>query len=522
MKKRDFLSVSMLAGVALDLRGQQFDSGRVIDVKTFGAIGNGVVDDTQPIQSAISVAAKEKKAVYIPAGTYRITSTLSVLGQNKGKISSYSNTVIFGDGANNSQIVSYAEAEAIWIRGGEFSVQDLTIRSGSPSRNIGLRLGFADGGSPVFQGSVNNLKLLGFQRQLVIDFAWDCSFSRVGCFDGAANGSSLDIVSVPSDNSNNLTFTGCHFERQSTDFLIKSVGGSQSNNNNGYLTFVGCHFETNHFSTGAVFLQNTRHVSFLNCTLYQNDNYGGAEDSRGTLLKLVDAYAVDFYSGSIITVVRKSRASKLIEIVGGSSAVSFNNTYFTDLPNVPAGNDLSGLLSYSSSGIEYLGGVAFSNVRINNFRNLPLSSVPTLVNPSTGKYVERFDSESKQLKLFFDENDRDRSRPVSVVSRYGSMSRGVPAFVKNSAYFDVKIENFLMPAGSCIFAIFAETISSGAGLFFKSGLHITAMAALSDFLISKSPPAGKLGVSVVENNLIRVFNNTGSDQNVSIFVMGAQ
>ena len=46
------------------------------NVRDFGAMGNGVADDTAAIQAAISCYAAPGGAVYIPAGVYRLTSHL--------------------------------------------------------------------------------------------------------------------------------------------------------------------------------------------------------------------------------------------------------------------------------------------------------------------------------------------------------------------------------------------------------------------------------------------------------------
>ena len=41
----------------------------VVNVKDFGAVGDGVADDT----AAFEKAANQKKAVYVPSGSYRLT-----------------------------------------------------------------------------------------------------------------------------------------------------------------------------------------------------------------------------------------------------------------------------------------------------------------------------------------------------------------------------------------------------------------------------------------------------------------
>lgn len=47
-----------------------------INIKAYGAEGDNVTDDTDSILAAIAVAKASRKAVYVPAGTYRITATL--------------------------------------------------------------------------------------------------------------------------------------------------------------------------------------------------------------------------------------------------------------------------------------------------------------------------------------------------------------------------------------------------------------------------------------------------------------
>lgn len=52
--------------------------GEVVNVKDFGAIGNGIVDDTEAIQFAINLAYTGSRICYIPAGMYLVSDTLLV------------------------------------------------------------------------------------------------------------------------------------------------------------------------------------------------------------------------------------------------------------------------------------------------------------------------------------------------------------------------------------------------------------------------------------------------------------
>lgn len=50
----------------------------IVSVKDFGAVGDGVTDDTSAIQAAINAASGGNSTVYMPDGVYRITSGLTI------------------------------------------------------------------------------------------------------------------------------------------------------------------------------------------------------------------------------------------------------------------------------------------------------------------------------------------------------------------------------------------------------------------------------------------------------------
>ena len=77
---------------------------QIISIKDFGAVGNGVADDTSAIQAALTYAATTKNvSVYIPSGTYKITSSIVVPTSAGTNILSVD---VYGDGYS-SQILQY-------------------------------------------------------------------------------------------------------------------------------------------------------------------------------------------------------------------------------------------------------------------------------------------------------------------------------------------------------------------------------------------------------------------------------
>lgn len=63
------------AGAGAVPRSVQSKERDIVSVKDFGAVGDGVTDDTAAIQAAFATG---KKVIYMPAGVYKITSTITV------------------------------------------------------------------------------------------------------------------------------------------------------------------------------------------------------------------------------------------------------------------------------------------------------------------------------------------------------------------------------------------------------------------------------------------------------------
>jgi hypothetical protein len=96
--------------------------GATVSIKDFGAVGNGVADDTAAIQAAVIFAVANDKAVLISDGEYKITSAINITG----------GVAIHGQGISVSRITC-VNCNAFNVSAGVTFVKltDLTIANAS-------------------------------------------------------------------------------------------------------------------------------------------------------------------------------------------------------------------------------------------------------------------------------------------------------------------------------------------------------------------------------------------------------
>ncbi|MBP2301590.1 glycosyl hydrolase family 28-related protein [Azospirillum picis] len=121
----------------------------VASVKDFGAVGDGLVDDTLALQTALSAA----RAVFVPPGTYRITNTLT-LGHGR---------TLYGAGQSSVIRGASTAFDLVHLPDGYASLSALRLELG----RTGVRLFGRDG--PCVQNALTDLTLWEPEVGLLLD-----------------------------------------------------------------------------------------------------------------------------------------------------------------------------------------------------------------------------------------------------------------------------------------------------------------------------------------------------------------
>lgn len=203
----------------------------IINVKDFGAAGDGVADDTAAIQAAIDYWApfqafvSDGGYVYLPAGRYKTTSAINLTGKHGIYIEGggVHATEVFATG-NYPVFESINTASEPWIDG---HIKNMTIRGGgnSNANAHGIYTVFTNG------CTLENIALFSCKYGLNINHAWQYHIENVDAHGGGTDRSDVGVYMGPTtliniDNAitaNNITVKDCI----TTGFRIVNGQGSK-------------------------------------------------------------------------------------------------------------------------------------------------------------------------------------------------------------------------------------------------------------------------------------------------------
>ena len=193
----------------------------MVSVKDFGAVGNGVADDTLAIQAALAAS----KSVFIPAGTYRVSSISVLYSGNDGY-------VVKGAGRNTTKLVADGTVSNFFTVGSpvaltgygnystfeDFTIDMTSMTNSSSSRGLFLRDGYTHSFNRITiigVANTNKVPLYIGNRVYACTFK-DCDFwsSSVGTGGKVVMvGTPATVESTPTANS----FINCAMQSVSMD-----------------------------------------------------------------------------------------------------------------------------------------------------------------------------------------------------------------------------------------------------------------------------------------------------------------
>ena len=299
MDRRNFLGILPVAvgGTLIAQAGEvsaQTSQGTGIwtNVKAFGAVGDGVTDDTAAIHSAINTLQQQNDyrggVLYFPSGRYKCSSTLSFAAYAAGQVH---NIIVRGDGPQCT-VLDFAAASAgspgITFNGGaQFGIEDLLL-NGAPGSGIVIGNGNSVGGTNACSlFSIRNIRVQ------------NCGANGLH-FINAYMGTVSDCWSV-SNGGIGFLFAGYHTSMNvSRSYASANVGIGWSLNGMTYSSFTACGADEN---TWGYAMTNMVGVAFNACGAESNQHEGwflqtGTSSISGLPSQVTDIHGVTFTSCS--------------------------------------------------------------------------------------------------------------------------------------------------------------------------------------------------------------------------------
>lgn len=300
-----------------------------INVKWFGATGDGVTNDTTALQDALNL----KGTIYIPSGTYIVSATLTV----------GSNTALFGDGASSVLSSDTADTNMITIT----SQTDVTIEKikleGVLSTSNGAGI-YIDGCTDVLIDNIDVTEVSGDGVRLF-------------------NGTSKSIVS----NSRFYSFNGAMQDSSDINFYYGASYCKALNNQ--------CHGANWHgIKAQSVTATTTNHCLISGNTVGVHTAYGiimYSVDAQDTY-HIVDSNLVENISGDALIGGVKIAGAGIYDLACGGDTIS--NNYIRNTNNntaietlTPAGiavssaNSSCDIIGNTVQACDWYGIASFSN-----------------------------------------------------------------------------------------------------------------------------------------------------------------
>jgi hypothetical protein len=242
----------------------------IISVKDFGAIGDGVVDDTTAIQNAID--SIERGILLFPAGTYKTTATINIPNKNDQNDATQSNFEILAYGAKIVSTVTGSTAALYISACKRLIIRGLEVSAASTTLCVQVQGLWNSTWDSCNFGTVQFSSLgAAFDSNYWNKFV-ECQFGAITINTG---------TNAARSEFNANIFDTCRL--WGADYAIKKYGahGVES------LTFINC--DISYQSTAILYVDETTYgnINFISC--YFDSAPGFPYDTKGILLDFTGA-----------------------------------------------------------------------------------------------------------------------------------------------------------------------------------------------------------------------------------------
>lgn len=276
-------SAQTVTGAKTFNAGTLLDKGEIVfDVKAFGAIGNGIADDTTAIQSAVDACHTAGGGiVWFPAGTYKISSNpIKLYSGSTPTVVAYKNITLLGAGSEPStgsiisqtttgvDVIKALNDVANGAQGTNNVIKNLALTFSGTATNSGNGIYLAQqsaNGLPFQQWQIQNVTVSGCQgtgkygfnfESIIVSTIQDCM--AVLCSNGFyLNGA---VSGQYSSVSTSTTFLNCY-----ANLNANGVNGFRCTDN-AYVTYDCCAVDYGASSTGVAYLiEGSNSVTLTSC-----------------------------------------------------------------------------------------------------------------------------------------------------------------------------------------------------------------------------------------------------------------
>lgn len=167
----------------------------IYNVKEYGAVGDGVTDDTTSIQNAVNAAQINGGTVYVPCGTYSISSSIlitkpiTIMGEGNGVgphvggqlLKTYASVIEAKSSFSTGDMFSIVCPQSVIIDSLQFSFIDTWTIDATHKRTSGAAIAI-QGSNPAVQYALNNgtiVRRCSFIGQFTCIDQRHCVFNRV-------------------------------------------------------------------------------------------------------------------------------------------------------------------------------------------------------------------------------------------------------------------------------------------------------------------------------------------------------